>query len=148
MAGYDDGNGVAADGLANGLRGAAPDVSGNIAIADSVSVGYRKQLLPYSELELCSLWTKRRQEIGISASEIDVKPADGFRYRLRQTIIIGITINAGDTRSEPQRSQRRAIADKLENAVRRQICGLKLIQRLRCLGSGSAAQVAFTRSAR
>lgn len=72
MAGLDDGDGVVADGLTHSLCGATPDASGDSAVSGGMAVGYRQQLFPHSELELCTLRTKRRLKIRVSASEIDV----------------------------------------------------------------------------
>lgn len=74
VAGDDEGNGVAADGTTDGLRGAATNPSGNLAISYRLPIGYGEEFMPDALLESRATKVYRRGEVGFATGEVEVKP--------------------------------------------------------------------------
>ena len=78
VTGDDNGNGVVADGLSDGLCRATADMPRDVAVGCCGSVWYLQQFVPNAELERSALGTEGRQELWAPAREVDVKPAESF----------------------------------------------------------------------
>ena len=74
VAGDNEGYGVAADGTTDGLRGAATDASGNLAISHRLPIGYSEEFMPDTLLESCAAKVYRRGEVGSVTGKVEVEP--------------------------------------------------------------------------
>lgn len=72
VAGDYEGYGVAADGTTDGLRGAATNPSGNLAVCHRLPIGYSEEFMPDALLESRATKVYRRGEIGLATGEVEV----------------------------------------------------------------------------
>ena len=87
MARNDDGDGVAMDGLSDGLCRATADAFGDSPVCSSLSVWDDQQLTPDFLLKRSALRLDERGEIRYCPVKIKVKPTEGIRKDLVLLVI-------------------------------------------------------------
>ena len=80
VAGDDEGNGIAADGLADCPGGTAIKEPGEVAIGAGLAVRDGEEYLPDTALERCAVRMEAGNGMRLTAGKIIVQPMDGLGY--------------------------------------------------------------------